>query len=82
MLDHASFHRCWDTLFGATSIGSIGNRTVAFYGYAPDGDLNIDLMITSGKHILYNGRVYRLGWSGYSSGIELTQALFRTLSFL
>ena len=82
LLDSSSYRRCWDTLWGTTSTGNPGARVVMLFGYSSDGDLVLDLIVTSRQKIYLNGRIYEMGWFGASSAAELVQELSQTLGFV
>ena len=81
LLRGSSYRRCWDTLLGSTSTGSLGPCIVILYGYSQSGELLLDLTITSGRQILVNGRVYRMDREGAGSAGALAQSLARTMGF-
>ena len=79
LLARSSYHRCPDTLLGANSTGSTGRHVVQIYGYSQTGELELDLTVTSGAHILRDGLAYRLGWWGTGAGQGLTEDLTQAL---
>ena len=80
-LGRSSYHRCWKTLGGESSIESIGPQTLSLYGYSREGDLVLDLTITSGQYIRLNDRVYEMGQFGATPAAELVQKLSQALGF-
>ena len=52
---------------------------VQIYGYSQTGELELDLTVTSGAHILRDGLAYRLGWWGTGAGQGLTEDLTQAL---
>ena len=81
LLGRSSYHRCWKTLGGESSIESIGPQTLSLYGYSREGDLVLDLTITSGQYIRLNDRVYEMGQFGATPAAELVQKLSQALGF-
>ena len=82
VLSGNSYHRCLDTLLGDNSTGSTGRYVINIFGYSHTGELEVNLTVTSGVHILRDGLAYRLGWRGTGAGQELTEDLTQALGFL
>ena len=82
LLDSSSYRRCWKTLEGKSSMENVGTQTLSLYGYSGEGNLVMDLTITSGQHIRLNGQVYEMGQFGAVSAAELVQKLSQTMGFV
>ena len=79
VLNGSSYHRCFDTLLGSSSTGSTGRCVIHIFGYSQTGELEVQLTITSGAHVLRDGLAYRLGWWGTGAGQGLTEDLTQAL---
>ena len=74
LLDQCSYHLCWDTLTGETSISDIGDLSVTLYSVQNDALLEFSVYTGTGKARL-NDRVVQIGYFGAGEAAALCQAL-------
>lgn len=74
LLDQCSYHLCWDTLTGETSISDIGDLSVTLYSAQNDALLELSVYTGTGKARL-NDRVVQIGYFGVGEAAALCQAL-------
>ena len=73
LLDGYTWHPCWDTLTGETSISGIGSLSVTLYD-PQDAEREFDVYSGTGK-IWLNGRIVRLEYFGNGTAEELCKTL-------
>ena len=74
LLDQCSYHLCWDTLTGETSISDIGDLSVTLYSVQNDALLEFSVYTGTGKARL-NDRVVQIGYFGTGGAAALCQEL-------
>lgn len=77
LLDGYTWHPCWDTLTGETSISGIGSLSVTLYD-PQDAEREFDVYSGTGK-IWLNGRIVRLDYFGNGRAEALSQELANLL---
>ena len=73
LLDGYTWHPCWDTLSGETSLSGIGSLSVTLYD-PRDAEREFAVYSGTGK-IRLNGRIVRLEYFGNGTAEELSQEL-------
>ena len=73
LLDGYTWHPCWDTLTGETSISGIGSLSVTLYD-PQDAEREFDVYSGTGK-IWLNGRIVRLDYFGNGRAEALSREL-------
>ena len=77
LLDGYTWHPCWDTLTGETSISGIGSLSVTLYD-PQDAEREFDVYSGTGK-IRLNGRIVRLDYFGNGTAEALSRELANLL---
>lgn len=77
LLDGYTWHPCWDTLTGETSISGIGSLSVTLYD-PQDAEREFDVYSGTGK-IWLNGRIVRLDYFGNGRAEALSRELANLL---
>ena len=77
LLDGYTWHPCWDTLTGETSISGIGSLSVTLYD-PQDAEREFDVYSGTGK-IWLNGRIVRLDYFGNGRAETLSRELANLL---
>ena len=77
LLDGYTWHPCWDTLTGETSISGIGSLSVTLYD-PQDTEREFDVYSGTGK-IWLNGRIVRLDYFGNGTAEALSRELANLL---
>ena len=77
LLDGYTWHPCWDTLTGETSISGIGSLSVTLYD-PQDAEREFDVYSDTGK-IWLNGRIVRLDYFGNGRAEALSRELANLL---
>ena len=77
LLDGYTWHPCWDTLTGETSISGIGSLSVTLYD-PQDAEREFDVCSGTGK-IRLNGRIVRLEYFGNGTAEALSRELANLL---
>lgn len=77
LLDGYTWHPCWDTLTGETSISGIGSLSVTLYD-PQDAEREFDVYSGTGK-IWLNGRIVRLEYFGNGTAEALSRELANLL---
>ena len=77
LLDGYTWHPCWDTLTGETSISGIGSLSVTLYD-PQDAEREFDVSSGTGK-IWLNGRIVRLDYFGNGRAEALSRELANLL---
>ena len=77
LLDGYTWHPCWDTLTGETSISGIGSLNVTLYD-PQDAEREFDVYSGTGK-IWLNGRIVRLDYFGNGRAAALSRELANLL---
>ena len=73
LLDGYTWHPCWDTLTGETSISGIGDLSVTLYSL-PDAEREFAVYSGTGK-IWLNGRIVRLEYFGNAAAGALCREM-------
>ena len=77
LLDGYTWHPCWDTLTGETSISGIGSLSVTLYSL-PDAERAFSVYSGTGK-LRLNGRIVRLDYFGNGGAEALCRELANLL---
>ena len=77
LLDGCTWHPCWDTLTGETSISGIGSLSVTLYD-PQDAEREFDVYSGTGK-IWLNGKIVRLEYFGNGTAEALSRELAELL---
>lgn len=77
LLNDYTWHSCWDTLTGETSISGIGSLSVTLYD-PRDAERELTVYSGTGK-IRLNGRIVRLGYFGNGAAETLSRELANLL---